>query len=166
MRLLFICIFFLNSYIAYSQYVISTSVIYGGNVDFLFGSMTKYASGINFNDYTNIKITARDTVNAAARWKFSVYATDTQLNGELGNSLPLNNIEIQVICKDHLNATIASTLFVPITSLPQDLITNIPQTTIGTYYSMYITYRCGVTTPLLGKNSDFYFSYLLFKVSF
>lgn len=172
---LLIFLFFLS----FSKYAfpqggsVRIAVYGGGNVDFVFNSMSDYTAGITLTNYTLIGI---DVIDLAAppdweSWTLSISADDPGIDGLDGtgpaNKFPLNAIQVRttlsggcVSCNffgsPWVNLPAAPTIFVDgnaaggADDIPPNLGTATDQ--------INISYRCGVSTSLLGLSlpADYY----------
>ena len=139
-------------------------IVSGGSLYFNFNSLSKYENGLTFTDWTRATVYFIDTTNlgvqTALQWRLDVKATTATINGDGGNTLPLNTIEIE---SSGINATYNGPFAI---SDADDihLVENGIQTDPGTTV-VNITYHCGksLTIPnnLLGITPDYYFVDLL-----
>ncbi|NOZ35068.1 MAG: hypothetical protein GXO80_07205 [Chlorobi bacterium] len=131
----------------------------GSSVNFFFNSYQKYLTGITYNDFTKFIIYYKDTTtaNSYPNWRIDVKALTPTINGDIGNTLNLNTLEIQA------SGAGTSTGFQALSSTDVSLLTGANETAPGTV-TVSVSYRCGVTNSLLGKNSDYYVVDLLFTL--
>lgn len=86
---------------------VRVTVYSGGNVDFIFHSMSDYSNGITYNDWTLIGIGVEDLLPAPdfTGWTLSVSAEDANANDALDGSIPANTIPLSNI---QVRATLAA----------------------------------------------------------
>jgi hypothetical protein len=181
----FIVILFLNfyQYILSQDGSVRVKVFGGSSIDFVFNSISKYKNGIPFPPstvyQTVLGIEATDPAGGTDRtaWRIEVRAEDADGDGNLNGTNPANTIPLSAV---EIQATsIASCVPVPcpinLFGSPWIPLSNIPAILVdgnalggpddiiaGTSELAYttdqirITYRCGVTTSLLGRPADFY----------
>lgn len=154
-------------------------VFAGGNLDFVFNSISDYKTGITFLNYTVLGIEATDLAGGIDRtaWRIEVSADDADGNGLLdgtnpANTLPFSTIEVQA-------TSIASCVplpcpinlfgspWLPLATAPtiivdgnaaggaDDIIAGVSELAFTTD-QINISYRVGFTTSLLGEQADFY----------
>ena len=135
----------------------------GSSVNFYFNSYQKYVSGISYNNFTTLSINYQDTNTVApfyTHWRLDCKALTPTINGDAGNTLNLNYIELQ--------ATGAGTPSVPaiqaLSSSDVTLLNQAVETAAGSPVTVFISYYCGVTNSLLGKNQDYYVVDILFTL--
>jgi len=178
--ILLLCSFIVFSLAGFSQSStpggsVRLAVLGGGNVDFIFNSMNDYTSGITLTNWTLIGISVRDEagdINAPAgddytTWTFSISADDPGADGLDGlnpaNKLPLNNIQVRAtLASGCATCNFAGSPWVDLTAAPvvfvdgsaggADQIEDVPSPENLTFGidQMNISYRCGVSTSLLG----------------
>lgn len=165
MKSLCFFILFLFSLQAYSQnenIAARLTIKRGNHVDFVFNSFSKYENGITLNNYTVIQIYYKDTAvsppnpvlpNLLTKWKLSANALTDKMNGDGGNNLDLDVLE--------LTATGAGTSAgkqALVYENPGDgveLITDGPQNAAP--MTVQITYDCGTgSKKLMNKMADYY----------
>jgi len=131
----------------------------GSSVPFYFNSYQKIANGITYTDYTKLSVTYNDTtaLHTFPHWRLDVKALNPTIDGDGGNTLNLDILE--------LSATGAgiTTGIRPLTTVDDALLTGAIETGAGTA-TVLITYYCGVTNILLGKNPDLYVIDILFTL--
>ncbi len=155
----------------YSQNTTSRLTIEsGGSLNFYFNSLSKYKNGIAFNDYTKLRIYYNDTTNTGGagifpNWKLDVKANSPTIDGDAGNTLNLNTIEIEASQLIGVAGTLAG--IQALTNSDVSLITGADITDPGTA-TVFISYYCGqsltVTNNLLGKNPDYYVVDIIFTL--
>lgn len=179
---LLIFILFLNLYqCVFSQDgSVRVRVFTGGNLDFVFNSISEYKVGITYLNYTVIGIEATDPAGGTDRtaWRVEVSANDGDGDGFLTgtdpvNTLPFSTVEVQatsvascvpVPCPINLFGS----PWVPLAVVPttiidgnaagggDDIIDGGISELAFTTDQVNISYRAGVTTSLLGEQADFY----------
>ncbi|MFW5757537.1 MAG: hypothetical protein ACOCYO_02540 [Bacteroidota bacterium] len=138
----------------------------GGYVQMNFNSLEKYKEGISFENWTRIAITFTDDTDDEAEWKLEFKANSTRLNGDYGNTLPLETIEVQVYDaggENDLGAFVEPNA----QNLENNYITLVSGAPQGDFSDnkLYISYRIGLDSPLLGEIPDYYFVDVEFKLS-
>lgn len=170
------------------------TILGGGNVEFIFNSMSEYKLGVTYNNWTTIGISVRDEagdINLPAgddytQWQLSFQAQDADGDGFMNGVNALNKI---LFSSFELKATIAAgcgtcnvfaSPFVALAvapgavlvdgsnggSWPPDQISDVPSADNLTYVAdqINISYRCGVTTSLLGQPADYYSDDIVFTL--
>lgn len=159
MKKLLIAIFIFYGLTMFSQARLSINS--GGSVYFHFNSYQKYVNGVTYNDFTKMTIYYKDTTvaNTYPTWKLDVKALTPQINGDIAaNTLALDVIELEASGAGTPQGIKA------LSSSDVSLLINAPTTDPGTA-TVFITYYCGVTNSLLGKEPDYYVVDLLFTLS-
>lgn len=144
----------------------------GGSLNFYFNSLQKYKTGIEYTDWTKLRIYYIDTIagggdGAYPLWKLDVKAMSPQINGDDGNTLNLNTIELEA-------SQLIGVAFGNLTGIQAlnnsdiSLITGADMTRSGTA-TVYITYYCGQNKTgsnnnLLGKMPDYYYVDIVFTL--
>lgn len=134
----------------------------GGNVYFHFNSYQKYVNGVTYPNFTKLLVSYNDTTAAKTyqNWRIDVKALTPNIQGDVAsNTLNLNVIELE--------ASGAGT------STGKQLLSNSDVKLTGglqpvaglSNASVFITYYCGVTNKLLGKEPDYYVVDLLFTLT-
>ncbi|MCP4178457.1 MAG: hypothetical protein GY756_11890 [bacterium] len=132
----------------------------GSSVYFNINSFTKYQNGLDYSNWTRLRVYFIDTTALGAvsnkRWRITVEAMAGNIQGDAGNTLNLNTIELQAICAD---ATGKGIVALPIPGSPIELLdlgTNNVNASL-----VQISYYCGqsltVANNLLGQPADYYF---------
>lgn len=132
----------------------------GSSVPFYFNSYQKYATGISYTDYTKLSIEYQDTTvaNTYPHWRLDCKALTPTINGDAGNTLNLNYIELQA------TGAGTSTNIQFLNSSDVTLLNQAAETAPGSPATVFVSYYCGVTNSLLGKNSDYYVVDILFTL--
>lgn len=138
----------------------------GGYVQMNFNSLKKYNEGVSFENWTRLAITFTDTDDASAEWKLEFKANTINIDGDYGNTLPLESIEVQVYDaggNNNLGSFVRSTA----QDLDSNYITLVEGAPQGNFSDnkLFISYRIGLDTPLLGQPPDYYFVDVEFKLS-
>ncbi len=152
-----IVLFIFFGFSMYSQARLNISS--GSSVNFFFNSYQKYVDGVTYNDFTVLNVYYKDTTvaNTFPNWRLDVKALTNDINGDAGNTLDLNTIELLA------TGAGTSTGIQFLSSSDVSLLTGAIETDPGTA-SVSISYYCGVTNSLLGKNSDYYVVDILFTL--
>ncbi len=133
----------------------------GGSVYFHFNSYKKYTDGVTYNNFTKLLVFYKDTntiVPFYPTWKLDVKALTSDIAGENpANTLNLDFIELEASGAGTPTGTQA------LSDLDISLLTAGIETNTGAI-PIYITYYCGVTNSLLGKEPDYYVVDLLFTL--
>ncbi len=167
------------------------AVLGGGNVDFVFNSISDYTAGITLTNWTLIGISVRDEagdINPPAgddytTWSFSISADDPGADGLDGmvptNKLPLNAIQVRstvsagcgtcnFLGSPWVNLPAVPTVFVDGSSGGADQIEDVPsaENLVFGIDQINISYRCGVSTSLLNLSAeaDYYSDELWFDL--
>ncbi len=165
-------LFFFPAYKGYSQNTTSRlTVESGGSLNFYFNSLEKYKNGISYNDWTRLRIYYNDTTNTGGvgvfpNWKLDVKAASATIDGDAGNTLNLNTIEIEA--SQLIGVTGTLTGIHALTNADVSLITGGAITAPGTA-TVFISYYCGqsrtvLNNNLLGKNPDYYVVDIIFTL--
>jgi len=130
-------------------------------IPFYFNSYQKYVNGISYNDYTRLSIEYRDTTaaNTYPHWRLDCKALTPTINGDAGNTLALNYIELQA------TGAGTSTNIQFLNSTDVTLLNQAAETAPGSPATVFVSYYCGVTNSLLGKNIDYYTVDILFTLT-
>ncbi len=159
MRKLFIVVlhvFFTVSLFGQARLNISS----GSSVNFYFNSYSKYVNGITYTDFTTLSIEYRDTTaaNTYPHWRLDCKALTPTINGDAGNTLNLNYLELRATgAGTSLNNQFLS-------SSDVTLLNQAAETAVGNPATVFVSYYCGVTNSLLGKNQDYYVVDILFTL--
>jgi len=176
-----IAFFSFHHYIFSQDGSVRVRVFSGGNLDFVFNSISDYNTGITFTNYTLLGIEATDPAGGTDRtaWRIEISADDADADGLLtgtnpANTIPFSTIEVQatsvvscvpIPCPINLFASpwVPLTVF-PITTIiidgnalggADDIIAGVSELAY-TIDQVNISYRVGVTTSLLGEQADYY----------
>lgn len=175
----YIIILFLNFHqCLFSQSSVRIAVYGGGNLDFVFNSISDYSTGITYTNYTLLGIEVIDGPDLPIdrdyiTWELRVSAADANVDGNLNgtnpaNTIPLSAIEVQAssIALGCPTCNLFGSPWValigqPATSLLVDGnqlggADDIPPNLATPSDQINISFRCGVTTSLLGEIADFY----------
>jgi hypothetical protein len=165
----------------------------GGNVEFIFNSMSDYKTGITYNNWTTLGISVRDEAGDInppvgddyTQWEIDFQAQDADGDGFITGLNAAHQLLFSVV---ELKATIAAgcgtcnvfaSPFITLTKLPQklvdgssgggwppDQIRDVPSADNLVFGSdqINISYRCGFTTKLLGKPADYYSDDIVFTL--
>ena len=166
-KVFFVLLFSLTWFISFNQNTTSRLAIEsGGSVNFYFNSFQKYVNGVTYSDWTKLRIYYNDTTNAGGvgtfpTWKLDVKALSPTIDGDAGNSLDLNTIELEATGDPGATGVQA------LSNIDVSLITGGAITDPGTSI-IFITYNCGksILAPnaLLGKNPDYYVVDIVFTL--
>jgi hypothetical protein len=170
------------------------TVLGGGNVEFIFNSMNDYKVGVTYNNWTTLGISVRDEagdINLPAgddytQWQLSFQAQDADGDGFMNGTNAVNKI---LFSSFELKATVGAGCATcnvfgsPFVALavapgavlvdgsngggwPPDQIRDVPSADNLTFGSdqVNISYRCGVTTSLLGSPADYYSDDIVFTL--
>lgn len=166
MRKFFLILFLIFSVLTLkSQNTTSRLTLVGeGETHFFnFNSFEKYRNGMSLSTIATVYFldTTNVGVQTALLWELDVKATTGNIVGDYGNNLPLNTIEIEVTGDDVL-ATYNGPL--ALTNIDNvHLVQNGTQTP-GAFTTLTLTYHVGTTTPLLGKEPDYYFVDIMYTL--
>lgn len=168
------------------------TVFGGGSIDFIFNSMSDYNTGITYLNYTRIGITVRDEpgdINAPpgddyTNWNVTVQVDDADADGFLtggipANTIPFSSVEVQAtgIFSGCITCNLLGSLWLPLAVAPTiimdgslggaDQIEDVPSPENLTYTAdqVNISFRCGVTTSLLGATADYYSDDIFFDLT-
>jgi len=132
----------------------------GSSVNFYFNSYQKYVNGISLTDFTTLSIDYKDTtvLNTFPHWRLDCKALTPTINGDAGNILNLNYIELQA------TGAGTSTNIQFLNNIDVTLLNQAVETAAGSPATVFISYYCGVTNSLLGKNGDYYVVDILFTL--
>lgn len=156
-------------------------VFSGGNLDFVFNSIAKYKNGITYTNWTTLGISVTDSAAAPdyQTWEVSVEAMDSDGDGAITGSNPANTIpfaSIEIGASAGLGCATCNFIFPgpPYLALPAPgagvaIVDGgpadaIPPNLVFTNDQILITYRCGVTTSLLGSVADYYSDDIVFTL--
>lgn len=129
----------------------------GANVVFNFSSLKRYTDGMTYNDWTIIDV-FYDSDGGGTSWKLSLKANTANIEGDMGNNLNLDVLEITAVDGGGVNPLGAFCQpTITLTNLDQDLVAgNPPDGTAAGDNLVNFNYECGVTNSLLGEPADFY----------
>jgi len=167
-KLLIFITFTIFGIFVYSQNTTSRLTIEsGGSLNFYFNSLQKYQNGIEYTDWTKLRIYYNDTTDAGnvginPTWKLDVKALNPTFNGDAGNILNLNTLELEA------TGIAGVTGIQALSNSDISLITGGAITDPGTV-SIFITYYCGQNKTgsnnnLLGKKPDYYYVDVVFTL--
>jgi len=143
------------------------TIIKGGSVNFHFNSYTKLDNGIEtgYNNWTNLQVYFIDTtnagaINAGANWELYIKARTAQIDGDGGNSMPLDKVEYQVTT----SSGTAISGWQQLTNSDLRIVSGgaNPSNT----ENVYISYRVGAsgTNDLLNEDAGYYYVDLIFTL--
>ena len=170
------------------------TVLGGGNVDFVFNTMSDYKLGKTYTNWTILGISVTDVagdnnppggdgVDDYTTWNLTVEADDADGDGAItgtnpANTIPFGSIELSAsVYAGCGTCNVFGSPFVALTNLPNiiadgsngggwppDQIRDVPSGDNLSYSGdqIAITYRCGVTTSLLGNAADYYSDDMIF----
>lgn len=133
----------------------------GANLVFNFSALKRYTTGVTLTNWTLIDVFF-DSDGGGTSWKLSMKANSANIEGDMGNNLNLNVIEITASDGGGVNALGAyCSPKITLTSLDQDLVVDQgaggpPDGLAAGDNLVNLTYECGVTNSLLGAVPDFY----------
>lgn len=150
----------------------------GGSVDFVFNSIKDYNTGITYSNWTLLGL---QVIDAAAlpdytKWKLSVNIEDADADGWItglnGNKLPFSTIEVKAtISAGCPSCQVYGSPFIALSAAPTMIVDGGPAVlpplapALATAADQVnISYRCGVTTSLLGKAADFYSDNIIYTL--
>lgn len=150
----------------------------GGSVDFIFNSIKDYNTGVTYNNWTLLGL---EVIDAAAlpdykKWKLTVNLEDPDGDGSItglnGNLLPFSTIEVKAtISVGCPSCQVYGSPFIALSAVPTMVVDGGPAVgpplvpSLGTAADQVnISYRCGVTTSLLGKAADFYSDNIIYTL--
>lgn len=163
--LLFTLFFFIDGCnIAFCQcsVVKRVKIISGGSVPFIFSTISKYESGISYNNWSRINVFFDTTCvssndHSITGWKLYVRANDAVVSSDAGFMLPLKVLKI-VPWTDIAGATmttvILSAVDVPIVECANP----------DGSGDVLLRFDCGKDSTLLGKKPDYYYIDLVFTL--
>lgn len=167
-RIVFVAIFILTNHCCLCQNTTARlSIESGGNLYFNINSFSKYQNGLEYTDWTRLRVYFLDTTNlgvvSGQSWRLTVEAMNANIQGDAGNILNLNTIELQANCTD---ATGKGIVALPVPGAPVELLdlgaNNVTSSLI------LITYYCGqsrtVANNLVGEQPDYYFIDVLYTL--
>ncbi len=142
-------------------------VVSGGSVSFIFKSLVEYSSGKTLSYWSRLNIQFQDTTDAggdgtSTGWKLMVRANSSAIQSDgAAADIPLSFIHIR------------PTTLIPGTTVTNIVLTDANQTIVQggdpgaltVTGEIVITYDCGTTTPLLGREPDYYFVDLIFTLA-
>ncbi len=152
---------------------VRVQVLNGGNLDFIFNSISKYKTGITYTNYTRIGITVNDNGNAAyVRWELTAWFEDADGDNNITGTntlhkLPFSTVEASTSivggcgqCKEFFPGPPNMVL----TNAPQVLIDgnalggadDVPPNYVYTTDQIDISYYCGTSVSLMGEPADYY----------
>lgn len=139
--------------------------IQGSNVVFNFSALKRYTTGMTLANWTIIEV-FYDSDGGGTSWKLSIKANSPNIEGDMGNTLNLDVIEITATDYGGAPAEyndLSAFCFpkITLTDLDQDLVGDQglggpPDIASGKKNRVNLTYECGVTNSLLGQPADFY----------
>lgn len=157
----------LNNNFAQHHTTARLRIDYGASVEFIFNTFTKYQTGITYSNWTQLSVYFVDTLDdgtAGYNWALDVKANQSNIIGDFGGNLDLSYIELFATSTSADEYGGAGTPQILSTSDLILLENGTQSITEGDVKKALITYRCGVTTPLLGKTSGYYSVDLIFTL--
>jgi hypothetical protein len=128
----------------------------GANLDFIFNSLKRYANGITYDRWTTLDV-IYDSDGGGTTWRLSIKANNATIDGDGGNTLNLNVLEITTLDGGGINNLGAFVQpKITLTDLDQDLVMGNPPDGGAGDNLVDLTYECGVTNSVLGEMSDYY----------
>lgn len=180
-----ILILFLNLYqCVFSQDgSVRVRVFGGGTLDFVFNSISEYKTGITYLNYTMIGIEATEGVPTdRTAWRIEVSADDADADGNLNgtnpaNTIPLSSVEVQATSVSSCvplpcPINLFGSPWLPLSNVPTIIVDgnavggadDIPPNLSFATDQVNISFRCGVTTSLLGETADYYSDDIFFDI--
>lgn len=159
-KIIIIIMFFLSGHIVFSQNTTSRLTIEsGGSVNFFFNSFLKYSNGITYSDWTKLDVYYNDTTDAGGlgihpTWKLDVKALSPTIDGDAGNTLTLDVIEIEA------TGDPGSTGLNALSAADVSLITG----GVAGISTIFISYSCGKNVSLMGESPDYYVVDIVFTL--
>lgn len=133
----------------------------GNKIDFFFTSLKRYTTGITYNNWTVIDV-FYDSDGGGTSWKLSIKAETANIEGDMGNNLNLDVIEITASDGGGVNPLGAfCSPKITLTALDQDLVVDQglggpPDGLAAGDNLVNLSYECGVTNSLFDAQPDFY----------
>ena len=167
------------------------TVLGGGNVEFIFNSISKYKTGITYTNWTTLGITVKDEAGDInlpvgddyTQWEVDFQAQDANGDGVMNGLNPANSLAFTAI---EVSASVAAgcgtcntylSPFLPLTVLPTLLVDGTlggadqiedfpsPENLVFASDQINITYRCGAPpSTLLGTQADYYSDNIIFTL--
>ena len=160
---------------ALSQSSVRIAIYGGGNLDFVFNSISEYKTGITHTNFTLIGIEVIDGPDLPIdvdyiTWELRFEADDANLDGFFNGTDPANTVPLGVVeAQATLSAGCVSCNFfgspwIPLSGASTLLVDgnaaggadDIPPNLATPIDQISISYRCGVSASLLGETADFY----------
>ena len=142
----------------------------GNNINFNFQLLDHYRNGREFLNWTRITVFFVDLGDPLREWKLSVSALSPQIDGDAGNSLPLNTIEFSITGDDPFATYNNDLIHAVLGAIDTDLVENGQQTLIpGILTNLNVSYYCGrsIYVPdnsLINQRPDYYYVEILFTL--
>ncbi len=142
----------------------------GSNINFNFQLLDHYNNGVSYNNWTHLTVFFEDLGNPLREWKLSVEATTPVIQGDAGNSLPLNTIEFSITGDDAAATYFNDVSHAVLSPVPTNLVEDGQQTTVpGVLTNLFISYHCGksvyvANNSLIGKTPDYYYAEILYTL--
>ena len=158
------CLLFHLQQLSAQDNVARLTTIIGSHIEFNFNSLDKYNTGITVTNGTTIGITMSEIAPAVLTgWHldFQTWMGQPTIDGAVGNTLPLNTIQIEAT---DANGNLAAAVFNGL----QDLAVSPGNTLMSTTdlahrpadantHQINLSYECGIANgSLLGQSSDYY----------
>lgn len=135
----------------------SIVLLSGGNVVFHFTSLNKYTNGITLTEWTRLAI-KYDSDGGGTNWRLAVRSQQAQFDGDGGNSMDLDVLELTPVDgggNNALGAFLQPTI--QLSGIDQDLVQGAtPDGTALDDNLVNITYECGVTNSVMEFQPDYY----------
>ncbi len=145
----------------------------GGNLDFVFNSISDYKAGITYTNFTLIGIEVTEPLigDTYETWELRFEAADINVDGNLNgtdpaNTIPLSAIEVQAssIALGCPTCNLFGSPWIPLSGASTLLADgnalggadDIPPNLATPTDQINISFQCGVTTSLLGATPDYY----------
>lgn len=163
--------FFLQTFCLSGQNIsLRLRVVSGGNVSYIFNSLTKYQAGITYEDWTRLQINFNDTTNAgtpgpSAGWELKVRAIQNSIMSDGGNpNLETESIEIRPKVAAGGNSTHVIITNINLTNGFQTIVEGDGNQNIQE--EVFISYDCGVNPlyKMLNNPPDLYYVDLEVKI--
>lgn len=163
----FLQIFYLNG----QNISLNLRVVSGGNISYIFNSLTKYQTGITYEDWTRLQIFFNDTTNAGdpspstTGWELKVRAIQNGIMSDGGNlNLDTELIKIRPRITAGGNSTNVNLTNINLTNGFQTIVEGDGNQII--LEEVFISYDCGVdpSPKILNNPPDFYYVDLEVKI--
>lgn len=137
-------------------------IIRGGSVEFIFESYNDISSGKTLGTgatgFTNLRAYINHST-VPTIWSLDVRANSATLVADYGGpDLALNEIVMDVYLDGVLNGSYT------LTNLDQTIVSVSEDCSAGVTHTITITYKCAVPGGLMGRNSDVFWTDLIFNL--